>query len=717
MSIKKRRRRIMVFFAFMLMVAILGTAVACKGQKASDEPEPIDTSVQQAMDMETLRGIYFDFAIKHRFDYVPFFEEGKAPEESPEYLFYAFAINLDNWGEDKGIMTRAYVDEVIHDHFEVGEITHKALHKGWDYDGEKYIAVPQGINEEPIYVLKSFDSFPNNGRTVYDLTMDYCVAEGYEEMQSIRAAIVADDLGALTVMETESFRFYLDETTEEPVFLSHTRADGDTFTLPETPGVRYYTYFADHARQINPLFVFPGDDESITDDFLMIFAIQNLPNFDTKNGCDKQEIDRILEKYFGRTVKNYRTSVSEVLLTGKVRPKGFSFHGANRLVLQRLVPEKDGSFSGTFDVYHIPELTENIAQIDEALKLGNTEEYQEYFAESVTIKFSEIPDDDEPQGFFIRFQSIKPDKPEDWSLGTYDGPVYVIVDGSFVGSCVNGTWQSLVDPKDPYELAKYYRYLIKDIVGRGYNTYAHDREIGFASEVVLYTGVGLGGFEDGDKTELFRPFAKSVSDGVCVLPLPVQLTGSEFDTLEVPTYGYYLKIGTKISENSSTPALATNAQIIPPDGMVWSDSITGDDLASLEKVLAENGISYENPAITAATGDFDSDDKQETVFFASPQRRSDGYLDISAQNGGLFSVGMLRDDNGTYQKVYTRFLDYTDDVTAHFRVIPLGIFDLNSDGMFEICLKAGEWEGGHTFVLAQNGEGVWETVLRANWGM
>ncbi|MGI6066723.1 MAG: hypothetical protein ACOYI2_09575, partial [Bacillota bacterium] len=358
-----------------------------------------------------------------------------------------------------------------------------------------------------------------------------------EEMQSIRAAIVADDLGALTVMETESFRFYLDETTEEPVFLSHTRADGDTFTLP------------------------------------------------------------------------------------------------------------------------------------------------------------------------------------DWSIGTYDGPVYVIVDGSFVGSCVNGTWQSLVDPKDPYEPAKYYRYLIKDIVGRGYNTYAHDREIGFASEVLLYTGVGLGGFEDGDKTELFRPFAKSVSDGVCVLPLPVQLTGSEFDTLEVPTYGYYLKIGTKISENSSTPALAINAQIIPPDGMIWSDSITGDDLAFLEKVLAENGISYENPAITAATGDFDSDDKQETVFFASPQRRSDGYLDISAQNGGLFSVGMLRDDNGTYQKVYTRFLDYTDDVTAHFRVIPLGIFDLNSDGMFEICLKAGEWEGGHTFVLAQNGEGVWETVLRANWGM
>lgn len=78
---------------------------------------------------------------------------------------------------------------------------------------------------------------------------------------------------------------------------------------------------------------------------------------------------------------------------------------------------------------------------------------------------------------------------------------------------------------------------------------------------------------------------------------------------------------------------------------------------------------------------------------------------------------MLRDDDGVYKTVYTRFLSYKDDVTAHFRVLLLGIYDLNNDGIYEICLRADEWEGGHTLVLARNEEGVWETVLQANWGM
>ena len=68
-------------------------------------------------------------------------------------------------------------------------------------------------------------------------------------------------------------------------------------------------------------------------------------------------------------------------------------------------------------------------------------------------------------------------------------------------------------------------------------------------------------------------------------------------------------------------------------------------------------------------------------------------------------------------QVLTFYLAPYNDVTAYFGVLPIGIYDLNSDGMYEICLRASEWEDGHTFVLAQNGEGVWESVLRANWGM
>jgi len=196
-----------------------------------------------------------------------------------------------------------------------------------------------------------------------------------------------------------------------------------------------------------------------------------------------------------------------------------------------------------------------------------------------------------------------------------------------------------VDPDDP---GRYQKFLIKDILGRGYTTYTKDREIGYATEVSIYTGVGPGGFADGDKTELFRPFAKEVSDGLCVLPLPVELAGGALETLEAPTYGFYLNMGTHVSAQGSAPALATNGKIIPPDGMIWSDKITGADLEALKKVLSDHGINYEIPAITAATGDFDSDDEKETIFFASPRIPSDGYPNIFAANGGLFSVGKRR---------------------------------------------------------------------------
>lgn len=177
-------------------------------------------------DIPALRGEYFEFGIENRLDYVPMFDEGKAPSSSTEYLFYAFAINLEKWGNDKGTMTRDYVEQVIRTHFEVGNITHAPMLKGWDYDGEKYTAIPQGIKEKPIYVLQELNSYTQNGRTVYEITLDNCSFGGVlptdEDMANIKASIVAGDLSALTVLQTECFQYYLVQATGEVVFISHT---------------------------------------------------------------------------------------------------------------------------------------------------------------------------------------------------------------------------------------------------------------------------------------------------------------------------------------------------------------------------------------------------------------------------------------------------------------------------------------------------------------
>lgn len=895
LNTRKKRNIAAVIFLVILALAILGVLIACNVIKTPQEQENTQP------DMAVLRGEYFDFAIKYRLDYIPLFEEGKAPTDSTEYLFWAFAINLDNWGEDKGKMTRGYVDTAIHDHFEVGGITHTSMRKCWDYDGEKYVAVPGSIGEKPLYALKEYSEDGNSGRTVYTITLSQCAYINYppsaEDMANYRAAIAAGDLTNLTVTRTETFRFYLNEKTGEPVFLSHTlppaqafldntgedelkkivldadyliamrgstrfdsaseltqsdifnlyastdavqsrmkgasgdylelsvtditaffsdyfgdypfdpekliaarsgnstrfrydkqkgslflstvnggvfrpssipyeltidscSPDGNMLTVKATrsyagepPNVdelyaitltlkitdtgfhyvsyfrqpltdkkslqeKYYNYFTGHSRQVNPLFAFPNDDKATLDANLMVFAFQNLEAPDFENGSTRAEIDAVLSKYFGRTVNDYNTSYSVSLVNGNVVPSGWSFHGCNRLVLTRLSAENDGSLTGVFDVYYIPEGEETLAAIDEALSKGNTAKYHSYFSQSVTINWREIADESEPRGFYIRYNSILPGKAQDWSAGRGGNATFFFVGGNFLGSYENGEWVSLTDPDgQDYDQSRHSRFLIKDLLGRGYAIYSREKNLGQASEAVLYAGQGPSGFPDGDKTILFSPYAKRKYDSFCVLPLPAELSGGELDTLTVP-YGFSLFMGNDmdIKGEIKAPALATNAHMVPPNGIVWADGVSSSDMAALQKVLTKNNVKYNDPAVTAATGDFDSDGKMETIVFANARVNSAGYLDIKAENETLFSLILMRDDDGSYQMVYSQFIPYTDDVTAHFRTLPIGVFDLNGDGIHEICVKAIGWEGGSTFVLSKNTQGIWKKVLLAAWG-
>ena len=210
-----------------IVVVLLCFCSGCLNDPAEQQESltPLVSS-EPVNDMEALRKDYFDFAIENRLDYVPLFKEGEAPTQSEEYLYYAFIINLDNWGDDKGIMTKDYVEQVIQTHFEVDSVTHGPMERGWDYDGEKYIAHPSGVNEEPIYVLKTYDTYTKDQRTIFEITMDRCSFGGViptpEDMHNIKKSIASGDLSALTTLQTERFQYYLDPNTDAVVFLSHT---------------------------------------------------------------------------------------------------------------------------------------------------------------------------------------------------------------------------------------------------------------------------------------------------------------------------------------------------------------------------------------------------------------------------------------------------------------------------------------------------------------
>lgn len=128
----------MKIISFIIPVIILLYCSACTSNPATSPTaptKPVSVAAtsepnSSSNNIQAMREDYFEFGIENRLDYVPMFEEGKAPSSSTEYLDYAFAINLDNWGDDKGTMTRDYVEQVIRTHFEVENIIHSPLAKG-----------------------------------------------------------------------------------------------------------------------------------------------------------------------------------------------------------------------------------------------------------------------------------------------------------------------------------------------------------------------------------------------------------------------------------------------------------------------------------------------------------------------------------------------------------------------------------------------------------
>ncbi|MEQ8201917.1 MAG: hypothetical protein ABRQ24_10915 [Syntrophomonadaceae bacterium] len=208
----------------------------------------------------------FDFAIENRFDYVPFFAAGNAPPNSSEYLFYAFAINLENWGADKGTMSKAYVENVIKTHFEVKTVVHEPLRKAWNFDGQNYTAVPSSIREKPIYVLTDLKESVKDGKTIYEATVHDCnLADGSiasdEDMVKIRAEISNRDYSSLVSLRRETFTYYLGGNGE-PVFTAHIMTD-----RPEMKW--YYQMFGN-----DPAFKVLGSQSGdITDDQLATYAV------------------------------------------------------------------------------------------------------------------------------------------------------------------------------------------------------------------------------------------------------------------------------------------------------------------------------------------------------------------------------------------------------------------------------------------------------------
>ena len=182
---------------------------------------------QPPEDLEDWNNYFYQFGQTYRLDYMPEFTKGNAPKESTAYLFWAFAINLNNWGEEKGTMSRTYVEETVANNFGITDLVHLPMVKGWDYDGEVYTAYPDSILPMPIYTVSSCRIDKETGGTLlYEVVLDqYRHKEGelmdpwnLSTLEEVYAEYGRENL---EVCSREKVVYYFRSHQSIPVFLSH----------------------------------------------------------------------------------------------------------------------------------------------------------------------------------------------------------------------------------------------------------------------------------------------------------------------------------------------------------------------------------------------------------------------------------------------------------------------------------------------------------------
>lgn len=294
------------------------------------------------------------------------------------------------------------------------------------------------------------------------------------------------------------------------------------------------------------------------------------------------------------------------------------------------------------------------------------------------------------------------------------GPVYFMVHNIFVGSLEeDGTWKSASSTRLNFEAGA--SFSVGELFGcESYFWYTQEGERQKAESFCVFLGEGPGGF-DTSCAEQLSPYAlKMEEDGTGRFAIPTELKEEDY-AITAPGYGFAISM----TENEDCTFTASGERDMRPKAQEWRGAehdtpVTQAEIDAVKSILVQNGITSD-AAIESVCLDYDGDGQDESFVFAATPRDEDGYFMISPENGGAFSLVLLLDGDKV-QTVYSKIEPYTDDVTAMFVQIPDGVFDLDGDGVFEVCMTEGYWESSYHFVLREQ-NGGWEIVLAGAAGM
>jgi len=209
------------------------TPVEESGANEQEEPEEESNLAPDGLGMpepgfenkylQDLQRWFFDFAREYRLDYMPYFTQDEgAPTDSGEYLYWAYAINLDHWGDNVGTMTKDYVEEMVQQYFGIIPGQHRSHRKSWDFNAETgtYVAWPEGLREKPYYLLNSIE-VDEDCYTIHATCYSTAYLPTEEDDARLGAALLAGENTEMTPTSEITVSFYLDYLSfHRPVFVS-----------------------------------------------------------------------------------------------------------------------------------------------------------------------------------------------------------------------------------------------------------------------------------------------------------------------------------------------------------------------------------------------------------------------------------------------------------------------------------------------------------------
>ena len=302
----------------------------------------------------------------------------------------------------------------------------------------------------------------------------------------------------------------------------------------------------------------------------------------------------------------------------------------------------------------------------------------------------------------------------DNNADTNAAPVYCFVGGILAGSWENGQWVTHNDIDGNMDEESGHLYKFGDVLSAdGYNVWYNEKLEGKSDTLIYYGGYADEGIDN---------FSTEGEDGSREIKMPIDKE-SALTELAYPQYAFYTRFSYN-NENVNNVAVNTDENIAPENANAAAKP-SDDSRKAIKEYLEKQGITTDPNLTQCFEGDFDGDGKLEQIVAANTPK-NENYVpnfveDAAATDGvGSYAVALYVDDNGTSKEVFSEIRPYKGEDNAYMlynqNIVIDGVYDINGDGNYEVCIQYAEWENGHVFVSAVDNNGNYQTVLRGNFG-